>query len=64
MKFLTDISTKMQSKERVQQVSDEGKRTNVAILAADLWSLIVQKAEHLIAFVSSQLFQDKGALWR
>lgn len=35
MKFLTDISTKMQSKERIQQVSDEGKRTNVAILAAD-----------------------------
>ena len=35
MKFLTDISTKMQSKERIQQVSNEDERTNVAILAAD-----------------------------
>ena len=64
MKFLTEISTKMQSKERVQQVSDESERTNVAILAADLWSLSVQKAEHLIAFVSSLLSQGKDALWR
>ena len=35
MRFLTDISTKMQSKAKNRQVSNEGERTNVAILAAD-----------------------------